>query len=128
MRTSYIISLTKTSYTMKKMSFIAIGVMVIALIYSLVTTNAIAGEDNPEAGNHIIIRYTPLGRGDIQIFSGNGQFELVSLTKEQEQSGISNPVIDLLNKYSEQGYTLVSTTAVPVGQYSSQITCFLKKQ
>jgi hypothetical protein len=114
---------------MKKMSFVAIGVMVIALVYSFVATNAVAGDDVPEAGSHIIIRYIPMGKGsDIQIFSGNNQVEQISLTKEQEQNGISNPVIDLLNKYSDQGYTLVSTTAVPVGQFSSQITCFLKKK
>lgn len=99
----------------------------------------------PAETNHILITYRLDGARSIYIYFGNNKADLVIVPKldldeiNGKKMGISDNgvvasfVVDLLNRYSKEGFELVSTeTYMPVvtaGNLSPSWTqCFLKKK
>lgn len=84
--------------------------------------------------DHIIIRYIPsygIAADEVFIHFGNDKIERINLKKIGYKSGISNYVVDLLNKYNSEGYALISTNVFSYTVASSETTeinCYLKRQ
>ncbi len=124
---------------MKKSIFIPI-LSTIAIIGALTILTSTKFKDSPsnESSEHIIIKYTPnvpslCSSQEIFVFYGGERNEKFDLKKEKYQHGTTAYVVDLLNKYSQDGYSLISTTTfnyVSMGtgeRICSEIHCYLKK-
>lgn len=99
----------------------------------------------PTEANHILITYRLDGARSIYIYFGNNKADLVIVPKldldeiNGKKMGISDNgvvasfVVDLLNRYDKEGFTLISTeTFVPAptpgNSPPSWVQCFLKKK
>lgn len=98
---------------MKKLT-VALAAIVFFAIASAFTFSMATDRPAQVSGEHIIIRWDPngkIGKNVIEVSYGESRYELVEVKKDI--SGSTNAVIDLLNKFSKEGYTLVGSTSVP---------------
>src|SRR5258708_13839112 len=116
---------------MKKISLILAPLVLVGLVCSYeIAKGKHAGLSQNTTSEYIIIRYLPSTTQDVVVYSGGNNIQHFELTKEQKKDfGTLNLVIDLINKYSAEGYTLVSSTPFASTYQSIGIgtQCFLTK-
>lgn len=120
---------------MKKVSiaFLVIALVAIAYAFTLSKANAQTNQ-NPDT-KYIVIRWFPIGsignRTSIIIQYGNQKQDQVAIKRDDYKDGNNptNQVIDLMNKFADQGYMLVSSVSyAQEGGGSVEIVNTLKKQ
>lgn len=103
-------------------------ISIIVLAGVILTTSFISNSANEKTVaktvDFVIIRYNPVSsnKSTITIYYGGTKTEEILLTKEQVNNTVTNNVADLLKKFEEQGYSLVSTTGM-----SYEIDCLLRR-
>jgi hypothetical protein len=111
--------------------FSSIGVIILTPVFVLVSPAKTTGESTTT--NYVIILYTPTNYqspNEILVFYGSGQQKEELKLKTGETP--DNRVIDLLNKFKNEGYDLVSVGQSHYNIYNdrqeAEIACFLVKR
>ncbi|HEY3406062.1 MAG TPA: hypothetical protein VGK59_21900 [Ohtaekwangia sp.] len=103
---------------------------ILTAVLGLVSAFLFSGAQDKNAGSsdYVILRYYPVSGSSISVFAGGAELEPVECRKKN----INNCVVELLSKYSDDGYEMVSTTTAATAELSSgnayeNIFIFLKK-
>ena len=116
------------------MKFTLLGTILTIVLFYVFTGLHGQNKTNDATTDHIIIRYIPsygFAPNEVFVHFGGEKTERINLKKIEYQFGISNYVVELLNKYNAEGYALVSTSTFSytiTGTQITEINCYLKRQ
>ncbi len=113
---------------MKKAILITTALVLAALVYSYETVRGNANDFSQSPTSEYIIMQIASNNSDVVVYSGGNNTQHFAPTPEQKKDyGTYNLVIDLMNKYADQGYTLVSSSSYHINGPINGTQCILKK-